>query len=98
MGLSKQGEEGKTTLLSDMKTEEVKVAPVVANNQLFFQVRVSPVDLGSVEAMEVTTACTYCPVCGTWAADLVEMAKHKESMKHRRNRLFHVYQVLERSS
>jgi len=77
MGLSKQGEEGNTTLLSDMKTEEV---------------RVSSVDLGSVEAMQVTTASTYCPVCGTWSADLVEMTKHKESMKHRRNRLFHVYQ------
>ena len=28
MGLSKQGEEGNTTLLSDMKTEEVKTSPV----------------------------------------------------------------------
>ena len=55
--------------------------------------KVSAVNLRSVEAMQVTTASTYCPVCGTWAADLVEVAKHKESMKHRRNRLFHVYQV-----
>lgn len=60
--------------------------------------KVSPVELNAdVEAMQVSTASTYCPVCGTWAADLAEITRHKESIKHKRNRLFHVYQVLERN-
>ena len=41
MGLSKQGEEGNITLLTDMKTEEVKTSPVegfslIANEFNFF--------------------------------------------------------------
>ena len=94
MGLSKQGGEGNTILLTDMKAEEVKVIPMEGFPlDIILKVKVSPVELGSVEAMHVTMASTYCPVCGTWAADLAEMTKHKESMKHKRNRLFHVYQV-----
>ena len=97
MGLSRQGGEGNTILLTDMKAEEVKVIAMEGfPPDIILQVKVSPVELGSVEAIQVTTASTYCPVCGTWAADLAEMTKHKESMKHKRNRLFHVYQVLER--
>ena len=79
MNLSVQGGEGNTILLTDMKAEEVKVAPVDG--------------LAEVNGLQVTTASTYCPLCGTWAPDLAEAALHKESMKHKRNRLFHVYQV-----
>ena len=62
-----------------MKEEEVKVTPME--------------DLVEVNGLQVATASTYCPLCGSWSADLAEATKHKESMKHRRNRLFHVYQV-----
>ena len=41
----------------------------------------------------MTTKPLNCAICGYWASDFADLAKHKNTRKCRRNRLFCIYQV-----
>ena len=69
----------RTTLLSDVHTEEITISPVEL--------------MGNIGGWQMTTKPLYCSICGYWASDLADLAKHKDTMKCRRNRLFRIYQV-----
>ena len=73
----------RTTLLSDVHTEEIMISPVEL--------------MGDIGGWQMTTKPLYCTICGYWASDLADLAKHKDTMKCRRNRLFRIYQVIKTS-
>ena len=69
----------RTTLLSDVHTEEIMLSPVNL--------------MGGIGGWQMTTKSLYCAMCAYWASDLADLAKHKDTMKCRRNGLFCIYQV-----
>ena len=75
----------RTTLLSDVQTEEIMISPV--------DLMMSDIGGHYNGGWQMTTKPLYCTICGYWASDLADLAKHKDTMKCRRNRLFRIYQV-----
>ena len=76
----------RTTLLSDVQTEEIMISPV--------DLMMSDIGGHYNGGWQMTTKPLFCTICGYWASDLTDLAKHKDTMKCRRNRLFRIYQVI----